>query len=198
MKKRKIILFGAGGHCKSCMDVIKFENKYVITKLVDKVKKKVLGFNTVKFQSLPKNNKELYFGLVTVGQIKSSKLRVKLYEELVKINLKPATIISPTAIVSKNSKIEDGTIIMHNVVINSNAKIGKNCIVNTGAIIEHDVIIGNHCHIAPGAIINGGVKIEDCSFIGSGAVIKENIKISKNCIVGANTFLRKNLKKKID
>ena len=49
MKKRKIILFGAGGHCKSCMDVIKFENKYVITKLVDKVKK-VLGFNTVKFK----------------------------------------------------------------------------------------------------------------------------------------------------
>ena len=172
------------------MDVIKFENKYVISKLVDKVKKKVLGFNTVKFQSLSKNYKKLSFGLVTVGQIKSPKLRVKLYEELVKINLKPATIVSPTAIISKNSKIENGSIIMHNVVINSNARIGKNCIINTGAIIEHDVIIGNHCHIAPGAIINGGVKIEDCSFI-SGAVIKENIKISKNCIVGANTFLRK-------
>ena len=183
MKKREIILFGAGGHCKSCIDVINLEKKYRIIKLVDKVKKKVLKFNTVNFTSLLKNYKKLSYGLVTVGQIKSPKLRVKLFEDIIKINLKPATIVSPTAVVSKNSKIGSGTIIMHNVVINSNARIGKNCIINTGAIIEHDAIIENHCHIAPRATVNGNVKIKSGSFVGSGAIIKQNIVLRESSII---------------
>ena len=34
--KPKIILIGGGGHCKSVIDVIEEENKYIIAGIVDK------------------------------------------------------------------------------------------------------------------------------------------------------------------
>jgi len=37
---KNIILIGAGGHCKSCIDVIENENKYKIIGVIFKKKKK--------------------------------------------------------------------------------------------------------------------------------------------------------------
>ena len=37
---KKIILIGAGGHAKSCIDVIELQNKYKIIGLIDNKKKK--------------------------------------------------------------------------------------------------------------------------------------------------------------
>jgi len=37
---KKLILIGAGGHCKSCIDVIENENKFKIVAIIDKKKKK--------------------------------------------------------------------------------------------------------------------------------------------------------------
>ena len=36
---KKIILIGAGGHCKSCIDVIEIQKKFKILGLVDNKKK---------------------------------------------------------------------------------------------------------------------------------------------------------------
>ena len=41
MKRKNIILIGAGGHTTSCIDVIEATNKYKIIGLVDKKKKKL-------------------------------------------------------------------------------------------------------------------------------------------------------------
>ena len=41
---KKIILVGAGGHCKSCIDVIENENKYKITGIIDKKKNFLLNY----------------------------------------------------------------------------------------------------------------------------------------------------------
>jgi len=192
MIKKKLILFGAGGHSKSCIDVINLENKFKIVSLVDKVKKKLLNYKIIQYKNLSNNYKKRLFGLVSVGQIKTPKLRIKLYNDLKKLNLIPATIISPTAVISKNSKIGSGTIIMHNVVINSNATIGDNCIINTGAIIEHDVKIEDHCHVAPRATINGNVKVKIGSFVGSGAIIKQNIILKESSVIPMGSKVKKN------
>ena len=38
---KNIILIGAGGHCKSCIDVIESEKKYKIVGLIDKNKNSI-------------------------------------------------------------------------------------------------------------------------------------------------------------
>ncbi len=199
--QKKIILIGAGGHARSCIDVIENSNSnFKILGLIEKRNLNKKTFSKYKVIYLEKNlnkiTKKNIYALVGFGDIKNLKKREIIFNKLINFKFKIPIIKSKNAYISSNSKIGSGTIVMHGVTINFGSKIGKNCIINSNATIEHDVIIGNHCHIAPGAIINGGVKIGDYSFIGSGAVIKENIKISENCIVGANCFLKKNLSKK--
>ena len=97
--------------------------------------------------------------MITVGQIKNVRIRIKLYNILKGLEYVLPTIISPRAYVSKYVEISEGSIVMHDVLINANSFIGKNCIINNKALIEHDAYIGDFCHIATGAIINGDVTI---------------------------------------
>ena len=194
---KKIILIGAGGHCKSCIDVIENENKYKIAAIIDKKKKKNFLFSYKIFSEsylnkrLIKNN----YALVTVGHIKNYKNRVEIFNKLKNLGFKIPSIISPSAYISKHAVIGQGTIVMHGVIVNAGAIIGNNCIINTNCLIEHDVLIGDHTHISTEATINGGVIIGDNVFIGSRSIIKDNISIGNCSVVGANLYIKKNLKK---
>ena len=186
---KSIILLGNGGHCKSCIDVIENTDDFSVKGIIAKdiyypetfMNYKVLGTddNISNFF-----NKEDY-GLVAVGQIKSSKKRILLFNLLTKNKIKLAPVKSKYSLVSRLADIGEGTITMHNCIINSGANIGVNCILNTNCIIEHDVKIGNHCHISTGVIINGGVTIGSESFIGSGCVVREGVNIGNNVLVSA-------------
>jgi len=180
--KPEILLVGGGGHCKSVIDIIEQENKYVIAGIIDKkelIGSKVLGYEVIACDDdLQKLFKRYKYAIITVGQIKSNVLRVKLFDLLKKIGYILPVIVSPLAYVSKYATIDEGTVIHHFSLINTDAKIGKNCIINTKALIEHDVIVEDDCHISTGAVINGGAVVKQGSFFGSNATSKEYIKIS--------------------
>ena len=191
---KKIILIGGGGHCKSVIDVIEQEGKYEIAGIIDKTKfldSKILGYpvigNDSDLESLASKYKN---ALVTVVQIKSALARIKLYDLAIKAGFTLPSIISPSAYISKHSKIGNGTVIMGNVIVNANVSIGDNCIINSKALIEHDCIISNHCHISTNAIINGGVKIGSKCFIGSNATTKDNTIIDENSFVKAGSIVK--------
>lgn len=193
---RKIILIGAGGHAKSCIDVIKSTRKYKIIGILDKDKKgrfeniKILGnenyLNKIK-------NKTSISVSITVGQIKSYRLRENLFEKAKNLKFNLPKIISKYSLVSKKSSIDQGTMIFHKVFINSNVIVGKNCIINSSALLEHDVTIGDNCHISTGSILNGGVIIGNGTFIGSGSRIKEGVKVGNNCIIGMGSIIKKDI-----
>jgi sugar O-acyltransferase (sialic acid O-acetyltransferase NeuD family) len=191
---KKIILIGGGGHCKSAIDVIEQEGKFEIAGIVDKPKllgSKVLGYSVISsdldLQPLAKKYK---YALITVGQIESPLIRIKLFNLAIKSGFTLASIISPKAYISKHSRIGRGTIVMHHAIVNANSFIGENCIINTKALIEHDCSISDHCHISTNAIINGGNQIGARSFIGSNVTTKQYIKIGKNSLIKAGTLIK--------
>ena len=193
----KILLIGAGGHARSCIDVLEEENQFEIAGLIERgesISNNSLGYSVIGTDDDLKVLRQQYKNaLITVGQIKSPKIRIKLYQLLKEIDFNLPIIISPQAYVSKHSQIGEGSIIMHGAIVNTNAKIGKNCIINNKSLIEHDAVIGDHCHIATGAIINGEVSVENETFIGSGAVTKQAISIGKNCVIGAGVVLKNDI-----
>ncbi len=178
---KKILLIGGGGHCKSVIDVIKLERIYDIAGIIDKkelVGQEVLGYKIIGSDSdLERLFQRYKYAIVTVGQIKSNAIRVKLFNKLKKIGYKLPVIKSPLAYISKHSYIGEGTVIMHYAFVNANVNIGKNCIINTKALIEHDAIIEENTHISTAAVINGGVVVKKNSFIGSNTTTKEYIEI---------------------
>ena len=194
---KSLILFGNGGHCKSCIDTIESSGEFKIKGIISHPKEQIKEF--MHYQIIGNDdNFYNYFSendlaLICVGQIPSPEIRIKLFNIINKNNIRFATVKSNSSIVSSYSFISYGTIIMHNVVINMDVKIGKNCIINTSSLIEHDVNIGNHCHISTGVILNGSVKIGNECFIGSGSIVREGVKIGDRSIISAGTLVMKDL-----
>ena len=193
----EIILIGAGGHARSCIDVIELSNQFKIVGLVDKVEinsHENLGYPIIGNDDDLLDLRQKYkYALVTIGQIKSSDIRMRLFHRLQELDYHLPTIISPRAYISKHAQIGDGTIVLHDAVVNVNARIGKNCIINNKALIEHDAVVGDHCHISTGAILNGEVTVGNNSFIGSGAVSRQSVSIGINCVIGAGKVINKDV-----
>ena len=180
--KKKILLIGGGGHCKSVIDVIEQGNQFKIAGIIDikeLVGSEVLGYKILGSDEDLKDLRHHYkYALITVGQIKSPEPRIKLFEMLKSFGYELPVVISPLAYVSKHATLGEGTITMHHALINANVTIGQNCIINTKALIEHDSIIEDNCHISTGAIINGGVHVKAGTFYGSNATCKEYAQVS--------------------
>ena len=190
---KKILLIGGGGHCKSVIDVIEQEERFEIAGIVDKPKllgSKVLGYPIIGNDSdLSNLVKKYQYALITVGQIRSPSLRVKLFNLANEAGFVLPSIISPNAYVSQHTSIGNGVVIMHNALVNANAVIGDNCIINSKVLIEHDCQIFDHCHISTNATINGGVVVESGCFVGSGSTTKESITIQKNSFIKAGSLV---------
>jgi sugar O-acyltransferase (sialic acid O-acetyltransferase NeuD family) len=191
---KKIVLIGGGGHCKSVIDVIEQEKQFEIHGIVDKPEKigsYILGYEVIAADdNLQKLAKRFKYALVTVGQIKSPDLRIKLFNLASKAGFSLPSIISPQAYVSKHSSLGKGVVVMHHAVVNANTSIGDNCIINSKALIEHDCEVAEHCHISTNATINGGSKVGPRSFVGSNVTTKESIIIEEKSFVKAGSIVK--------
>jgi sugar O-acyltransferase (sialic acid O-acetyltransferase NeuD family) len=200
MKKKEIVLIGAGGHARACIDVIEQDGEFQIVGLVGKneeIGSQVYGYEVMSDDSmLLELAKRIPFALITVGQIHESKNRINLFQRATSAGFTLASIRSPRAYVSPKATIGVGTIIMHDAMVNAGAKIGNNCIINSKALIEHDSVISDNCHISTGALINGYVTVLSGSFVGSGSVIKNGISVGENSVVGMGSVIRQDLKAK--
>lgn len=186
---RPLILVGGGGHCKSVIDVAECAG-YTILGILDRpeeVGKKVLGYDVIGTDDEMVKHVDKADFIVTVGQIKSPDLRIKLHQMIEKVGGHLATIIAPTAHLSKYATIGEGSVIMHYAFVNAEANIGKGCIINTASAIEHEAIVGDYCHISTSAIVNGGAKVGNESFVGSQTVISQCISIGSRAVIGAGS-----------
>ncbi len=191
---KKLILIGGGGHAKSCIDVIEQEGKFSIVGILDKeerVGEKVLGYEIIGTDDDIKEYVELgWYFLITVGQVTSAQLRMKLFKKLKDAGAKIATVVSPRAYLSKHAKVGEGTVVMHDALINAGAEVAESCIINTKALIEHDAHIESFCHISTAAVINGGVRVSEGTFFGSNAVSKEYVSTQKNDFIKAGSIYK--------
>lgn len=187
--KKPLILVGGGGHCKSVIDVAESAG-YTILGILDKpeeIGKHVFGYEVIGTDDDMAKYADKAVFVVTVGQIKSPDLRIKLHKMLAEANCELATIIASTAYVSKYATIGEGTVVMHNAFINAGANVGKGCIINTSSIIEHEAIVGNYCHISTGSTVNGAAKVGEQSFVGSQSVVNQCVAIGERVIIGAGS-----------
>jgi len=200
MKKIELILIGAGGHSRSCIDTIEQEGKYKIGGLVglnQDVGSSQFGYEVLSTDSgLNELANQFEFALIALGQIHSPELRIRLYEQSIAVGFIFPSIIAPSAYVSPHAKVGAGTIVMQGAIVNAGVVVGNNCIINSRALLEHDSKVSDHCHISTGAILNGETSIGKGSFIGSGSVIKEGVSVGAGSLVGMGLALRHNLDEK--
>ena len=171
-------LYGASGHAKVIMDILRANNIEIEGLIDDNPQLSDLCGTTIIHSA-----KGLSPIIISIGNCKTRKM---IAEQL---NCKFGTAIHPSAIISPSSSIGEGSVVMAGAVINAEAQIGKHCIINTRASIDHECVIEDFCHIAPGCTISGNVRLGEGTWIGVGSTIIQGVKVGKNCFIGAGSVV---------
>lgn len=104
-----------------------------------------------------------------------------------------ATLIDPSAIISKRVKIGEGSIICAGNIITVDIEIGNHVIVNLDCTIGHDAVLHNFVTLYPSVNVSGGIDIAECVELGTGVQIIQGKKIGAETIVGAGAVVVKDL-----
>lgn len=177
---KKLAIIGASGHGKVIADIALLNEYSDIIFLDDNVSvKECAGFPVV--DTIQNANK--YSNRDFIVAIGNNRIRKKITVGLKTVRL--ASLIHPSAIVSRRVSIGPGTVVMANAVINSDVTIGEGCIVNTSSSIDHDCKLGDYCHLSPGVRLAGNVVIGDNCWMGIGVSVINDILIGDKVFVGA-------------
>ena len=171
-------LYGASGHAKVIIDIIRSMNLPIDGIFDDNDAVKILC-------GIEVNHK--WFGqspvIISIG---NNRIR-KLISERLSCEFDIA--VHSSAVISPSVSIGDGTVVMAGAIINAEVNIGKHCIINTGASIDHECAIGDFVHIAPHSTLCGNVHVGEGSWVGAGATVIPRIKIGKWCSIGAGAVV---------
>lgn len=180
-------LFGASGHGKVIKDILNANGIKVEAFADDNPNVNECGGRPVMHDATG-----LSPMIVSIGV---NRIRKMIVERLKANNpdIKFATAIHPSAVISPSAKIGEGTVVMAGAVINADAVIGNHCIVNTGATVDHDCKIGDYCHIAPGVNISGATHVGEGTWVGVGSCVIQCLNIGKNCMIGAGSVVVKDI-----
>lgn len=175
-----INLFGASGHAKVIMDIIKAQGDAVGCLYDDAPR-----FTEIHGVTVYKASEAAVEGPMIIS-IGSNCMR-RLIAERCDVDYTKA--VHPKAIVSSTVSIGAGTVVMQGAVIQSDARIGIHCIVNTGASVDHECRIGDFVHISPHATLCGNVQVGEGAWIGAGTTVIPGIKIGKWATIGAGAVV---------
>lgn len=181
----KLVIIGAGGHAKVALDIaILMDNWNEIVFLDDYKIGEIMGYTIAGKICDSHNYKNSHDFFVAIGD---NGTRSKLQNHLLMEDFSIISLIHPSAIISKFSKIGQGSIMMAGSIINSNVTIGQGTIINTNSSVDHDCNIGDFVHISPGVSIGGTSSIGSYTWIGLGSNVINNVTIVEKCMIGAGS-----------
>lgn len=189
----KVVIVGAGGHGRVCLDVAL-----------------AAGFDVLDFSD-PKRIGQTING-IPVLEDGGSHLASSLSEDVlfhiavgepgtaVEDRTKPVEIGAPAGDVDPPeidylafAALCEGSVVMAGVVINANARIGRACIINTRALIDHDCVLGDGVQLGPAATLAGDVTVGDHAAVLTGAVLIPGVRIGRRAVVAAGSVVIKNV-----
>lgn len=95
-----------------------------------------------------------------------------------------ATVVHPSARVSRFATIGHNVLIMAGVVITSNAVIGNHVCILPNSVVHHDTSIGDWTLIGSGVTVAGGCTVGRNCYIGSASSIINGVSIGALALVG--------------
>jgi len=109
-----------------------------------------------------------------------------------------ATVVHPTARVSRRSVVGCGSFVSAGVVVSAQTRLGAHVIVNRGVLVGHDTVVGDYVTLSPGANIAGGVSIGPGTYVGMGAVVLDRIRVGEGAVIGAGAVVTKDVPDRVE
>ena len=176
----KLLIVGAGGHGRCCLDIARDVEKFDAVAFLDNkyVNQTINGCEVIdSADNMNKYHPQYDSIFIAIG---NNELRYRLMEEALKIGFKVVTLISPYSYVSKYAKIGKGSVVFQNSVVEANSFIGEGCIITSNVTVNHDASINDYCLIYSNSVIRAEAQLGKFCKIGS------------NCCVGFSKVLLEN------
>jgi sugar O-acyltransferase (sialic acid O-acetyltransferase NeuD family) len=185
---QRIILIGAGGHARVCIDVLRRMSTFEIAGIA--ASDREIGDRVLDVPVIARDTEldRLYsrgfrFAVNAIGSISNHPARSRLYSRLKECGFALPNLVHPSAVVEPSARLGEANQILANAVVGSSATIASNCIVNCAAIVCHDSFLHDNVHLAPGAILAGGVIVGPDTLIGMGVKINRNVRVGRRVVI---------------
>lgn len=197
----KIIIIGAGQHCRVVLYNVKAQGIYQVACIVDEnearwgeliddiIVEPYKNFDKNILNSLKTKYKTNKF-FIGFGAMKFRKKVFKFFKEQ---GWEAVNIIHPDAVVSPTAKLGSGVLVESGCLVTPSPIIGDNVVINTGSQINHDNIIEDHVYIASGVILSGGVTIGENTLLDDGVIVTLGRLVGKNSLIGAGAIVTKDI-----
>ncbi len=189
-EKPYLLIYGAGGHAKSLMEMVKQTGAHAIAGIVDDnpqlTGKQVLGIPVIGTRSVlaALYTKGVRMAANGVGGILDINVRVKVFDLLASAGFEFPAVVSPHAAVEPSAKVGEGVQVFANAYVGAEAELEPRCMVNTAAVVSHDCVIGRYTHIAPGALLAGHVHVGERTLVGMGVTTAIGLRIGNGVRIG--------------
>jgi sugar O-acyltransferase (sialic acid O-acetyltransferase NeuD family) len=115
--------------------------------------------------------------------------RVGFIEQVAAHGMPFATLVHPTARVSRKSVLGAGAILSVGVIVAAHTRLGRYVLVNRGALIGHHATIGDYVTLGPGANVAGSCEIGAGTYVGMGAIILDHVRVGAHSVIGAGAVV---------
>lgn len=120
-------------------------------------------------------------------------LRRSWIEDLVASGFRLATLVHPTACVSRRTELAPGSVVDPGTVIAARSRIATSVRIGRMTAIGHDVIVGAYSTIHPSVTISGGCEIGEQVTIATGAVLINDITIGDGAFIAAASVVTRDV-----
>lgn len=104
-----------------------------------------------------------------------------------------ATIVHPTAVISKFAKIGHGVCIQPFVSVGPNVAIGDHVQIYAQALIGHNSTLENYSYVANNSCVGAGVHLKQGAYLGTNCSILEKVTIGEWGLVGMGSVVLKDV-----
>ena len=194
----KILILGAGGNSLGIVDAIEAAGTAAYG---------IAGF----LDDLPENRGKSIFGYPVLGSIEqapefphcmlvngiSSVASFRARGTIVSRTQVPverfATVVHPSAVVSRRAVIGKGCVILANSVVCPEAILDDHVLILQGSTVNHHSHVGSHVTLSAGVTLLGHVDIGAGAFVGGGSSVAPYVKIGPAALVGMGSVVIRNV-----
>lgn len=121
--------------------------------------------------------------IIGIASYKSRTVRKRIVDRIALPPDRFATVVAPTARVSRHAAIGHGSAILHGATVGTDAVIGDHVIIGSSCVVGHDARLHPYVTLAAAAVVSGSSQLHSEVYVGARAVVRDGVTIGEGALV---------------